>query len=233
MLNKNKNKAKKSGKSTLTIVQEILGVIGGIVGSIMVIYGFIKTFRDDVSGFTWLLFLGGAIWLYVIWQMFQMQKVYAYIFLAVTVVGGVSGWVGWQGQVQAKGDKLIVLIAEFDGPEEVYGLRNEIIESLSKDFGNNDDVEIQTVNEIITPESDSGSARARQLGDKHQADVVIWGWYRPTENPNVNIHIENLSAKQLEVYYPFDESSTYQPETTLKDLDRLLFSRKSGTKPIL
>jgi len=227
MSNKNENKAKKSGKSTLALIQEILGVIGGIVGSIMVIYGFIKTFRDDAGGFTWLLFVGSAIWLIILWRMFYRQKTYAYMFLAVTIVGAVAGWIGWHSQVEAEENKLIVLIAEFDGPEDVYGLRNEIVENLNTDFGKTKEVEILTIKEIITPESDSGSSRARELGEKHRADIVIWGWYRPTENPNVTIHIESLSTH---LDPALDPSSTFQPAVTVADLESFAFQQKLGSE---
>lgn len=225
MSNKNKNKAKKSGKSALTLVQEILGVIGGIVGSVMVIYGFIKTFRDDVSGFTWLLFLGGAIWLYVIWQMFQMQKVYAYVFMAVTVVGGVAGWAGWQGQVQAKEDKVIVVIAKFDGPEDEYGLRDEMIEQLREATKGYEDTEIIAAEEMVT--AAQGSEYARALGGDYHADLVIWAWYKPTENPNITIHFENLSTSQIE---SVNESETFQPEVTLAELESFDAQRKIGSE---
>ncbi|MBE7432380.1 MAG: hypothetical protein HS100_00550 [Anaerolineales bacterium] len=162
MSNKNKNKAKKSGKSTLALVQEILGFIGGIIGSVMAIYGFIKTFRDDIDGFNWLLFLGGAIWLIVLWQMFQRQKTYAYTLLALTIVGGVAGWVGWQGQTQAKEDKVIVLIAKFDGPEDEYGIRDEMIEQLREATKGYEDTEIIAAEEMVT--AAQGSEYARGLG---------------------------------------------------------------------
>ncbi len=221
MSNKNKNKAKKSSKSTLALVQEILGVIGGIVGSIMVIYGFIKTFRDDVSGFIWLLFLGGAIWLIVLWQMFQRLKTYAYIFLSLTIIGGVASWIGWQSQVRAKEGKLIVVIAKFDGPEEVYGIRNEIVEKLNASFVNDDEIIVLAINETVAP--DKGSSYARELGGKYQADIVVWGWYRPTKNPNVTIHIENLS---FENFIPNSYSATIEPLVTLDDLESFSFQQQ-------
>lgn len=225
MSNKNKNKAKKSGKSTLALVQEILGVIGGIVGSVMVIYGFIKTFRDDANGFTWLLFLGGVIWIVVLWQMFQRQKAYAYIFLVLTVIGGVAGWVGWQGQVQAKEDKVIVFIAKFDGPEDEYGLRDEMIEQLREATKGYEDTEIIAAEEMVT--AAQGSEYARELGGDYHADLVIWAWYKPTENPNITIHFENLSTFQVD---SFQESETYQSDATLAELETFEAQKRIGSE---
>lgn len=225
MSNKNKNKAKKSGTSTLTLVQEILAVIGGIVGSVMAIYGFIKTFRDDENGLSWLLVLGGLIWLITLWNMFQKQRVYAYIYLAVTIIGGVSGWAGWQGQVQGREDKVIVLIAKFDGPEDEYGLRDEMIEQLRESTKGYEDTEIIAAEEMVT--AAQGSAYARELGENYQADLVIWAWYKPTEDPNITIHLENLSFGDI---FILNESETYQPEATLVDLETFEIQRQLGSE---
>ena len=86
-------------------------------------------------------------------------------------------------------NKLVVVIATFEGPEEVYGVRNEIVESLNSAFAQDEEVKIVTVYDVVTP--DMSSSYARNLGKQYFADLVIWGWYRPTENPNITVHIEN------------------------------------------
>lgn len=224
MSNKNKHKAKKGGKSALTLFQEILGVVGGFVGSIMVIYGFIKTFRDDVNGFTWLLFLGGAIWLYVIWQMFQLQKVYAYIFLALTIVGGVVGWLGWQGQVSVIEKKVVVLVAQFDGPEDQFHLRDEILKQLKAATNKYKDTEIVPLEEIITVAQ--GSEYARKVGDGAKADLVIWGWYTKTEKSNLNLYIENLTPKEL--LSIVSERQSYERITPIADFESIEIQHQLG-----
>ena len=110
-------------------------------------------------------------------------------------------------------EKLVIMIAAFEGPEEVYGLRNEIIENLNADFSNDEDVEIVIIDDVIT--LTQGSDYARKLGERYLADIVLWGWYRPTENPNITVHIENLTPEQL---YPLEESTTLQPSTTLPEV---------------
>ena len=119
--------------------------------------------------------------------------------------------------------KLIVVIAAFEGPEEVYGLRNEIIESLNAEFASDENIEIIPVDDVIT--LTQGSDYARRLGENLLADVVIWGWYRPTENPNITIHIENLSPEQL---LPLQESETMQPVVILADLKSFSFQQQAG-----
>ncbi len=119
--------------------------------------------------------------------------------------------------------KLIILIAAFEGPEEVYGLRNEIIEKLNANFSGEKNIEIIPVDEIITVTQ--GSVYARQLGEHRLADIVIWGWYRPTENPNITIHIENLT---LEKMLPIRKSEILQPAATLAELESFSFQQQAG-----
>src|SRR5574341_575088 len=88
-------------------------------------------------------------------------------------------------------------------------------------------MEIESVNEVITPDSDSGSSRARELGKNLQADIVIWGWYRPTENPSITVHIENLSPIQIET---LQKSEIYKPQASLAQLESFEIQRKLGSE---
>lgn len=118
-----------------------------------------------------------------------------------------------------------MLIAKFDGPEEAYGVRNEILEKLNQDFANDNDIEIESVNEIITPNSESGSPRAIELGKSFHADIVLWAWYRPTENPNITIHIENITPHET---LPLEESVLLKPVSTLAELESFTFQQQAG-----
>lgn len=122
-------------------------------------------------------------------------------------------------------NKLIVLIVGFDVPEKVdhYGLRNEIVKNLNANFSEDENIEIISIDEIITVSK--GSEYARQLGEDYLADIVIWGSYLLTENPNIRINIENLSPAQL---LPLKESETFQPVTTLSELETVSFQQQAG-----
>lgn len=119
--------------------------------------------------------------------------------------------------------KLVIVIATFEGPEEVYGLHNVIIETLTDDFQNDSTVKILPVSDIITV--DQGSSYARAVGKRHLADIVIWGWYRPTPNPNVNIHIEFLTPLFTN---NLNQSTTIRPSVTLADLGSPTFQQQLG-----
>ncbi len=208
------------------IVASILGSITFVVGAIVNWLDFINKLRDGYQQFLWLgIVILVLVWLIILWLLFKQRNVYAILWLAVTVLAGVVIWNGWQSYIQTREAKLVVLIAEFDGPEEIYGLRNDILEELDQDFSKDIDVEIESVNETITPDSNSGRSRALELGETFQADIVIWGWYRPTENPNMHIHLENLAPEQL---YILNESTTLQPVATLAELETSSFQHETG-----
>ncbi len=214
--------------------------VGGILGGITTLMGGVVTWLDFIvhaqSGYKIFLWAGIVffitVWFIILWLLYKQRNYYGYIWLAVTVVAGVGVWYGWTSYVHAREEKLIVLIAEFDGPEDIYGLRNEIKINLDSAFENDDKVIIETVDEIITTNSDSGSFRARELSKKYQADLVIWGSYRPKENPNITIHIENLSPEEL---ISIEESEVIRPKASLDDLEKSTFQQKAGeeTKALL
>lgn len=117
--------------------------------------------------------------------------------------------------------KLVVLVATFEGPEDVYGLHNQIVDELNTSFSNNPTVEILPVSNIVF--LDQGRSYARALGKRHLADIVIWGWYRPIQNQNVDIHIEILSPQFTSVLNP---STILSPPVTLTDLDTSTFQQQ-------
>ncbi|NOH03700.1 MAG: tetratricopeptide repeat protein [Chloroflexi bacterium] len=118
-----------------------------------------------------------------------------------------------QAQEELK-EKLVVVIASFDGPEEVYGLRNQILEELNKEYLESENVKIIAIQDIISP--DTGSKYAQNLGEGYYADLVIWGWYRPTTNPNITIHVENLSASEIKF---LNKSEVFQPYASIAELE--------------
>ena len=109
--------------------------------------------------------------------------------------------------------KAVVVIAAFDGPETDYGIRDQIIEQLTQAIKDHNDVMILPVDEVVTPAK--GSDYARELGYKNNADLVIWAWYKPTDDPNITIHIENLYPERVPV---FGRSEKHQPSSTSADL---------------
>jgi len=227
--NMKKNPIKQTKKSTkrvvsLDFIKDFVSVVGGLAGSIMAIYGFIKTFKDNVEGFSWLIIFGIIIWLIILKQLFQTRRNIAYGLLFLSLVGGVIGWFSWQSQVMETEKKVIVLVAQFDGPEETYGLQNQILEDLRLATQEYDDIVIIDGGEIVTV--GQGSEYARELGLKAKADLVIWAWYRPTENPNITIHFENMSTIQTE---SFKKSESCIAAATRDQLESFEIQKEIGS----
>ena len=150
---------------------------------------------------------------------FKLARIGLVVFVLIAVAGGVL----LVRHRNTQEEKLIVLIAAFEGPEDVYALRNEILESLNAEFAEDRNVEIITTDEVVTVSQ--GSKYARKLGERRQADIVLWGWYRSTKNPNVHIHIENILIEEIEIV---QESNSFKPTISLEDLESATFQQIAG-----
>lgn len=196
----------------------------GLLGSILATYGSVMILKTNVEGFWGLILLGVIVWAIVLWRLVKTKTIFAFVFFTlITIGGGLIDWAMWKPPFKVDDKKLIILVAEFDGPEEIYGFRNQIIEQLEKNKQEYNDIVILVSSQMITPEQ--GSQGAIKLGEKENADLVIWAWYRPTENPNIIIHFENLSPTKLSV---LNTNTTYRPQATLSDLDSFKLQTKIG-----
>lgn len=110
-------------------------------------------------------------------------------------------------------------MARFDGPEEEYGISDELFDQLKTQFQGNNDIAIVAYNELHDPVTvGQGSDFAKIIGHDYNADIVVWGWYRPTENVNIKIYIENIHPTELPVLKTVSKLS---PVSTLKELNEL------------
>jgi len=120
--------------------------------------------------------------------------------------------------------KTVILIFKFDGPEEKYGIRNQIFEQLKQDFKNEAEFEIIPAKETIKPTDDD--MLVKNIGSKYQADVAIWGWYQSITNPSITIHVENLNPTAIDELV---ESNAYVYRGTAKELDSFELQQKIST----
>ena len=195
--------------------KNILSGLFYLAGAIVAVYELVNYFRHDTSTFIWMtpvILIGVAVITLI--QQFRKNKVFPRPLFSFLLIGLALTVLLWQVYQNIREDKFIVLFATFDGPEETYGVRDQVLEQLRpeiKDYKN-----LEVIASDIKVTSSQGSDFAREIGKKKKADVVIWAWYRPTENPNINIHIENLNPKEIQA---FKESESYQPEATIQDLE--------------
>ena len=111
------------------------------------------------------------------------------ILLPILSFSGVAGWFYGQS-LPAK--NIIVLVADFDGPDaKTYGVTETVIRQLRQATERYADVEIQALNKPITEQE--GSKVAQTEGEKRKATIVIWGWYRnPGEVVPLSVHFKVL-----------------------------------------
>ena len=190
----------------------VFGILGGIAVFIGLIVGGLDFINYLQEGYKPFLQLGiavlGAIWLTILYLLLKQRNIYALLWLAVTILFGFAIWNGWQAYNKTLDSKVVVLVAQFDGPEKTYGLHDQLMEELYQATTYYKDTLIIDGKEVIT--AGQGSQYAREIGRKAKADLVIWAWYRPTENPNITIHVENISlTTQIDI---LQESETYQPQ---------------------
>jgi tetratricopeptide (TPR) repeat protein len=104
----------------------------------------------------------------------------------------VSGVIGWFYVQSLPAKNIIVLVADFDGPDEkTNGVTTTVFKRLKQATERYADVEIQRLNKPITEEE--GSKVAKAEGEKRKAAIVIWGWYlSPGEQVPLSVNFEVL-----------------------------------------
>ena len=123
-------------------------------------------------------------------------RTYGPVAAAMAVAMLAFSFVLWWPKQQGAGKNIIVLVADFDGPDtKTYGVTETIIRQLRQATEPYTDVEIQTLNKPITEHE--GSKVAQTEGEKRKATIVIWGWYRtPGEVVPLSVHFEVLNPPQ-------------------------------------
>ena len=94
--------------------------------------------------------------------------------------------------------RLIVLVAEFDGPDrEKYQFRQRFINKLNSALGQyRNDVEVRKLDSLIQEGSPKHDILA--IGMAHKAAILIWGWYAATvQNAQVSVHFELLRPPRI------------------------------------
>jgi tetratricopeptide (TPR) repeat protein len=143
--------------------------------------------------------------------------------LVLLVLAGITGqYLLYLRKVEMLG-KVVVLVARMDGPEEQFGITNQLLEQLNRSIQGNDDILIIPLRQTIT--TDMSNGEIRKIGKKYAASILIWGWYRSTENPNLTLHVENLAPKVISVLGP---SSIMKPAGTISELNSFSLQEKVG-----
>ncbi len=138
---------------------------------------------------------------------------------AVTILIVLSGG-GWHYQQSRLENVVVVLVADFKNLQsQNRGVTETIISQLRDATAEYEDVKIKALNEPITEQA--GSEVARSKGEKHYADIVLWGWYNETKtNAKVTVNfeiLENLRGlserQQKSLIKPIAELESFKLQT--------------------
>ena len=84
--------------------------------------------------------------------------------------------------------KTIILIAEFQGPAQKYAVTNTIISRMARATKRFPEVTIKELGEVIQESAESEAVK--DIGAKHKASIVVWGFY--DEAMNGTVHIQQV-----------------------------------------
>jgi tetratricopeptide (TPR) repeat protein len=150
--------------------------------------------------------------------------------IAIPLLASVS-FFWWSYYQSLPADKIIILIANFDGPNpEKYRITETIIERLRKVLKPYDDVHVQALGEAISPQQGSPVARAK--GSDQKAAIMLWGWYgRTEEKARIVVHFEilrkprnlNLRQEDQDLILPMKELESFKIQTRIaKEMSYLM-----------
>lgn len=221
-------------------LKKIWAPVAGFIGAVTLVVQFIQLWKGDQATVTYvftslggILILVGLFWVgigrksYEVpnfiepgktivksdWQYTKKIRYLAYMGLLIYLLSGFVGAFVLLQHRKALAAKTVILVARFDGPEDTYAVTDELLEQLRSTTADYGDIEVIPLGETITAEQ--GGGHARKVGKRYQADIVIWGWYRETENPNVTLHIENLVPNEIPL---INIKDPIKPAATLFDL---------------
>lgn len=122
-----------------------------------------------------------------------------------------AGYFGWQHVQGLPSKEVVILIAEFDGPEgQNYRVTETILSQLRDVTEEYPDVRVEALQEPVTAQM--GSDAARELGENRKASIMIWGWYGKTDT-DVAISV-NFEVLQSPEYLPeFGETASGAVQT--------------------
>jgi tetratricopeptide (TPR) repeat protein len=107
-----------------------------------------------------------------------------------------ASYVGWQQVANLPSQEVVVVVAEFDGPDpQNYRVTETILNQLRDATAAYPDVKLKALAEPVTEQM--GSEVARDLGAQQNATIMIWGWYGKTDSAvPISVNFEVLQPPE-------------------------------------
>jgi tetratricopeptide (TPR) repeat protein len=151
--------------------------------------------------------------------------------IGLLIVMGIAvlmwGYSFWQNRVLD--EKTVVLVANFDGPDQKnYRVTETILNQLTKSLAGYEDTIIIPLNQSIAEQD--ASNKARDYGDQYHADLVIWGWYGVTNtNAMVTIHIENMASTKI---LTLPKTETYVSQALIQEIEKFTLQEQLSNEMV-
>lgn len=185
--------------------REILGYIADIIAIGGLLYGGVRIIRGDIGLITLILLIVCAcgIWLSSFFFYIRRGRYRRWVGgLALALIIAmpaltIASYLGWRYYKNLTPDKVIILLADFDGPDrKKYRVTGNIKDQLEEATKKYPDIEVELLNESITYESPDGYAR--KVGKEKKASIVLWGEYTVNEeNVQMIAHFEVLEKPAI------------------------------------
>jgi tetratricopeptide (TPR) repeat protein len=132
---------------------------------------------------------------------------------------------------------MIILVADFDGPEpQNYRVTETIIDELRKATESFGDISVKPLNRVINPRD--GRESAREAGRANKAAMVLWGWYGKTNDKVIvssnfeilrQTRLMSLENERQISFFPEGELEAFTLQTQLSSKMTYLVLASVGT----
>lgn len=111
---------------------------------------------------------------------------------ALTLLSIALGPRGYRAWRRLHSDTTVILVADFIGPEARFHVTDMVVQSLRQITTEYKDLRVQYLGDSISERM--GSEVARSLGERENANVVLWGWYLTmADSIRATLHVEVLN----------------------------------------
>ena len=185
--------------------REILGYVADSIAIGGLLYSGVRIIKGDLGLITIILLIAciAAIWLssfffYAKRGRYGRRVGNAALALIILIPAlSAAGYLGWLYYKNLPPDKVIILLADFDGPDrKKYRVTGNIKDQLEEATKKYPDIEVELLNESITYQSPDGYAR--KVGEERKASIVLWGEYTVYEDiVQMIAHFEVLNKPDI------------------------------------